>query len=323
MSSAIASVPVRDRLSWSRPSSGSLPQRPGVNTTSAVVPPASGKSGGVHLSHSQCRTYAGCSLQWFLSRRYPPEFVPANLLFGASFHAAMDAYYQARLEGRDAGLDDLLAAFSTHWAEELAGVHGHGSVPVKFSAKDESEDNLRALAERMISAFLEYQKGRTSQVIAIEEGFRIDLDADLPSLVGKIDLIELETGSDGTRRLCLTDFKTAAKKPTLDDLGSDQAQLYGRAAVGMGLVNAFQLPLALRYLVVTKTKNPEVHVLEVENSPRDWRRLTEKIRQCWRGMRAQVVFPSPSWRCSGCGHARLCGAWPVLEAVPTPLAASA
>ena len=158
-------------------------------------------------------------------------------------------------------------------------------------------------------------------MIAIEEPFRIELDAGLPPLVGKIDLIEIETAPDGTRHLCLTDFKTAARKPTLDDLGSDQAQLYGRAAVGMGMVNAFRLPLALRYLVVTKTKHPEVHILEVENTPRDWRRLTEKIRQCWRGMRAGVVFPAPSWRCPGCGHARLCGQWPVLEVVAPSMAA--
>ena len=168
-------------------------------------------------------------MQWFLSRRYPPESVPANLVFGASFHAALDAYYQARLEGRDAGLDDLLAAFSTHWAEELAGKHGHESVPVKFSAKDEDEANLRALAERMLSAFLEYRKERASEVIAIEESFRVDVADDLPPLVGRVDLVEIVTGDDGARTICLTDFKTAARKPTLEDLGADQLLIYGKA----------------------------------------------------------------------------------------------
>ena len=197
-------------------------------------------------------------------------------------------------------------------SEELAGQHGHAPAPLKFTTKDESEDNLRSLAERMFAAFLEYQQSRTSEVIAIEECFRIELGDDLPPLVGKIDLIEIEADAEGHRTLCLTDFKTAARKPTLDDLGSDQLQLYGRAAVGLGLVNAFRLPLALRYLVVTKTKNPEVISVPVESTPRDWNRLREKIRQTWRGMQAGVIFPSPSWRCSGCGHAQLCAQWPTL-----------
>jgi len=76
------------------------------------------------------------------------------------------------------------------------------------------------------------------------------------------------------------------------------------------------------YLVVTKIKNPEVHIVEVENVPWEWSRLAEKIRQCWRGMEAGIAYPSPSWRCSGCGHARLCGQWPTLKAAPS-LAASA
>ena len=315
MHSALAPTSSWGRLSWSRPAPGSPPGRTRVDPDSAA--PVGGKSHDVHLSHSQCRTYSDCSLQWYLSRRHPPESVSSSLVFGSSFHAALDAYFQARLEGRAATLDDLLAAFSTHWADELAGRHSRtptkAPLPVKYSAKDESEENLRALAGRMLSAFLEHPRGRMTEVIAIEEEFRIDLDADLPPLIGRIDLIEVETGPDGNRRLCLTDFKTASKKQTLDDIGSDQMRVYGRAAVGLGLMNAFQLPLVLRYLVITKTKTPEVQVLEVEDSPRDWTRLTEKIRQVWRGMQAGVVYPSSSWRCSGCGHTRLCGQWPGLE----------
>ncbi|MCL2001286.1 MAG: PD-(D/E)XK nuclease family protein, partial [Planctomycetes bacterium] len=274
-----------------------------------------------HLSHSQCRSYAGCSLAWWLSRRCDPEFVASNLIFGASFHAALDAYYQARLEGREAVLEDLLIAFTKHWADELAGQQGHPPLPVKYTAKEEGEAGMRALAERMLAAFLEHQRQQPSEVIAIEEHFRVEVDSNLPPLVGRIDLIEIVTGGDGKRKLCLTDFKTAARKPSLDDIGMDQLLIYGKAAVGLGLVNAFRLPLELRYLVVTKTKNPEVITVPVSSSPRDWPRLAEKIRQCWRGMRAGVVFPSPSWRCSGCGYAKLCGQWPAVKTVPKRQAA--
>ena len=89
-------------------------------------------------------------------------------------------------------MEDLTAAFSKYWAEELAGQHGHAPAPLKFTAKDENEENLRALAERMFAAFLEYQGARTSEVIAIEESFRVELGDGLPPVVGKIDLIETD-----------------------------------------------------------------------------------------------------------------------------------
>ena len=314
MTSIAAPIPLRDRLTRLTPPVSSASQQqsweaPPRNTSSSPIP-----SRPDHLSHSQCRNYAGCSLGWWLSRRYAPEFVPSNLVFGSSFHAGLEAYYQAQLEGRVATANDLLAAFTTHWFDELAGKHGHAPAPLKFSAKDENEDHLRALALRMFEAFLAHHQQQPSEVIAIEEGFRIEVDTDLPPLAGKIDLIEIVTDEVGRRTLCLTDFKTAARKPSLDDLGVEQLQLYARAAVGLGLVNAFRLPLTLRYLVVTKCKEPSVVSVPVENTPRDWERLREKIRQTWRGMKAGVIFPSSSWRCAGCGHARLCGQWPALKA---------
>ena len=318
-------LPIGERLSRLRPPPpgaaccGATP--PCISTTHSSIARPKGDTDEPHLSHSQCRAYAGCSLAWWLSRRYDPEFTASSLVFGASFHAALDAHYQARLEGREAMQEELLAAFSRHWADELAGKHGHPPAPVKFTGKEEDEAGMRALAARMLAAFLEHQRQQPSEVIAIEETFRVEVDAGLPPLVGRIDLIEIATAEDGSRKLCLTDFKTAARKPSPDDLGSDQLLIYGKAAVGLGLVNAFRLPLELRYLVVTKTKNPEVITVAVEQTPRDWTRLAEKIRQCWRGMRAGVVFPSPSWRCPGCGYARLCGQWPAVKAAPTRLAA--
>ena len=43
-----------------------------------------------HLSYSQIRTYATCSLKWWYSRRYEPESVPSALVFGKAWHAAVE-----------------------------------------------------------------------------------------------------------------------------------------------------------------------------------------------------------------------------------------
>jgi len=316
MTTITAPIPLRDRLPWFRPTPGAFPKRP----SASVAQPAAEKPGDAHLSHSQVRTYGGCSLQWYLSRRFQPEFMAASLLFGSSFHAALNTFYQGRLEGREVTLEDMLAAFSTHWSEELAGKHGHAPVPVKFTGKDESEDNLRALAERMIAAFL--ASAQPGKVVAVEEPFEVTIAPDLPVLKGRIDLLEIRDDADGVRRLHLVDFKTSARRPAGEDIDADQLLLYALAAEQIGWPDSLGLPLALRFDYLTKVKAPELISVPVADSRHGFARFVEKVRQCWRGVRAGVVFPSPSWRCAGCGYARACGRWPALDTAP-PLATSA
>ena len=103
-----------------------------------------------HLSFSQLRLFSQCSLAWQLSRQFQPAFVPVALLFGGAFHAAVERYYQARLEGRAADVADLLSAFDAHWQQETEP----RKPPVKFNAKAEDATAMRDLAERMLTVFL-------------------------------------------------------------------------------------------------------------------------------------------------------------------------
>ena len=261
-----------------------------------------------HLSYSQIKRFTNCPLQWRLSREYAPAFIPAALAFGGGFHAAVEAFYRARLAGRIAGIDELPAAYDRHWVRETSG----NNPPVRFTAKLEDAAGMRDLATRMFRAFL--ADVRPGEVVAVEESFAVTLAPDLPPVVGRIDLVEIREDADGIRRLHLVDFKTAARRPTGEDLDSDQLLLYALAAEQAGWAKSFGLPSALSFDVTTKTKTPERLSVSVTATQHGLARLGEKIRQCDRAMRAGVCYPAESWACVSCGYAECCAKWPELPA---------
>ena len=268
-----------------------------------------GGCGDPHLSYSQVRAFSTCPLQWSLAREYAPAFAPVSLVFGAAFHAGINAFYQARLEGRAAELEELLGAFIDFWTRETTGK----GLPVKFTAKLEDEDVVRELACRMFSTYL--AEAPMGEVVAGEEPFVVKIDPDLPPIAGRIDLVEIRAARDGPRHLYLVDLKTAARRPTPEDLDYDKLALYALAARDKGWTESLGLPVTTEFRSVTKTKSPTVATDPVDVTRHDIDRFTEKLRQCWQSMQAGIGYPASSWRCSSCGQSALCQAWPHLPAV--------
>ena len=260
----------------------------------------------LHLSASQLKTFTMCSLQWLLSRHHKPELVGSGLRFGGAFHKALQAFYQGRLEGREVTQEHMLDAYSAAWVDEAKRFP---DVPVKF-AEDETQEGLHELASRMLGAFL--SGVQPSQVIAVEEPFEVPLAPGLPPLIGFIDLVEVREDESSKKVLWLCDHKTAAKRPTEDSLESDQVILYGLGLARTGVLKEFQMPLALRYDVITKTKKPELVSVQVKPSRHDAERLIEKAGRIWKAMSAEAVWPSAGWWCQGCGHQTLCAKWPKI-----------
>ena len=268
-----------------------------------------------HISASQLRSYSGCPLAWRLSRTHRPEHVSAALIFGSAFHQAAELFYQKRLEGKTATLDDLIRAYDSKWLEHDTPKDGKPPLPVKFRAKSDPA-TLRQTAERMLEAFLAHVETNTGEVIAVEEEFLIQMAPGLPKLKGRIDLIEIKVDPAGGRHLHLVDLKTAAKRMTLEDVDRGQLDLYAIAMRETGLLEQLRLPLVLRVDVVTKTKSPEITPIPIAPNRYNENRVIAKAREVWKCMSAGVCYPSPSWMCSGCGYKTLCNKWPNI-----PLAA--
>jgi putative RecB family exonuclease len=256
---------------------------------------------GDHISHSQVTQYTMCSLKWWFSKNFIPDFVAAVLVFGRAIHAGIEVFYQQRLRGSEATIDDMMSAFDQVFAEERT--------PIQYGAK-ESVESLRDKAGQMFQTVLD--NIQPSTVLAIEQPFRIRLSDDIPDVLGYIDLIEIVETDDGPV-IELIDFKTAAKKQ--NDMPADQLHLYEMAVQATGLVKDFDLPIRLGFRVITKTKDPDFQILNVESSTQQQDRLKAKMGACVKGMKAGIVYPNPGWQCGSCPFKRHCAVWPDVDSI--------
>lgn len=259
--------------------------------------PAREEAPAPHLSYSQVRTYSSCSLKWWYSRRFEAEIVPAALVYGKSWHAAVECYYQHALEGRAANLSTLVGAFTDEYQQERKPIH---------YGKNDAAPTAEQIT-KMLACFL--QAVQPGKVIAIEQEIRCALGEGLPELLGYIDLVELIRDQDGNYALHLVDFKTTGRDPG-ESIDPDQLLLYAWAVRKTGLLAEFDLPVALRYDYLVKTKEPKYGSFSVPVKESSTQRILAKIRQCWRGMREEIAYPCPGWQCAGCGYKSRCGKWP-------------
>jgi len=243
----------------------------------------------VHLSHSQVSEFVQCPRKYHLHRRLglKPEFAPSGLVFGSCVHEALSAFHQARLEGRSAGLAELVRAFQERWSAE--------TLPLKFG-KGESEKSLRTKAKGMLRFYLDNSSCR-GQVIAVEEPFRIVLSEHIPPVFGRIDLVELSP--EGS--LVLTDFKTAGSRREPDP---GQLVLYREALRHLDYPGVDSA--RVKYELLLKTKEPGIAVYEPEVSEESVDRLRSLYRAVWPDIQAGCSFPHEGWWCESCQWRSAC-----------------
>ena len=136
----------------------------------------------VHLSHSQVSEFTRCPRKYHLHYRpgLPAAFCPSGLLFRSVVHEAIARYQQARLEGKEAHLSDLVAACRERWDAE--------GPPVRAKA-GESVGLLMRKAERLLGCYLSNPHS-AGEVLAVEEPFTVELCPGVPPVRGVIDLVE-------------------------------------------------------------------------------------------------------------------------------------
>jgi putative RecB family exonuclease len=256
-------------------------------------------TGRDYISWSAISTFRTCPLKYKF--RYidglPEESVSSALIFGTGIHTAVEQHYQAQLAGDPKpDLDALLFAYRSAWLP-------HEPDAIQFGSK-ETRASLDALAARMLTAFLNSPAASVQgRVLGVEEEIRGMLVEGVPDLYGRVDLLTEDSDS-----LVITDIKTSRGKwsqEQVEDSG-EQLLLYSNLASEISPGKK----LKMRFLIVTKTKEPvvEEHVREVE--PAAVKRTLAGVERVWRAIESGVFFPAPStMNCSACGYRAACRAW--------------
>jgi putative RecB family exonuclease len=257
-----------------------------------------------HVSFSQIDQYLRCPLKYRFNHieRVEPDFVPAALAFGSGIHGAAAFFFGALGRGERPELGDVQNFFETYWNLETR------HQPVRFGERD-SKESLLDLGRRMLAVLVESVAPGTG-VVAVEQPFSVPLvDQDTGELldrdlVGSLDLLE----RDGEGRLTVVDLKTAARRYTdVQVEASLQLSIYSYATTMNGFGD--QEDVRLRFDVLTKTKQPELHRYWTTRDRAANVRLYRLVAEVLGAIEGGAFHPIVGWQCKDCQFRSKCWAW--------------
>lgn len=255
------------------------------------------------ISFSQLDQYIRCPLKYrFLYvDRVDPEWIPAALIFGRGIDNAASHYFRGAAEGTPPSLAEVQGVFASYWDLETS----LRTVKIWKSSKAELLD----LGTRMLAVFHAGQDPAT-EIVGVQQRFTVPLvdqqtgEVLERELVVVMDLLE----RDREGHLVVVDLKTAARKYTeLQVETSLQLTVYSYAAEMAGLAD--REDVRLRFDVLTKTKQPELHRYPTSRDRQANVRLFRLASEVLRGVDAGVFHPIVGWQCKECQFRDRCWAW--------------
>ena len=260
-----------------------------------------GVAGRDFVSWSQLSTFRQCPLryQFRYLDRVEPEFVSSALLVGSSLHTAIEHHHRHQLEtDQVASLDELLEAFWSEWKHRV-----EESPEVRFNKKEDI-NSIGQLADRMLRAFLDSKFAESPGiVIGIEESMRHSVVPGRPEFLGIVDLVFV---SDG--KLIIRDYKSSRSKWNQGNAESsaDQLLLYSELARQLMPDREVQL----EFVVVTKTKSPDVELFQVSPDPKRLERTKRVAGLTLDAIETGVFYPNKTpMNCSTCPYRAACSSW--------------
>lgn len=250
-----------------------------------------------HLSASAINDYTECGLLFKLGRieKVPMEFTPDTLEFGSAIHKALAVFYEEKMTGNKLSVKELCDLFETHWKDAVAN-----HPDIKYG-KGKSFDFLRTHGRELLDAYYRSLPDDPYTVLAVEEYFEFYLEGlDVP-LIGYIDLME----EDASGTIIITDWKTAAKAYTFDEVNKNfQLTLYTMAMKSTGFYNR---EILCKFDCLIKTKVPKFEQYYTTRNREDEQRAITRINQTWEAITKGVFTPNDtSWKCKGCVYQNAC-----------------
>lgn len=261
-------------------------------------------TGRPHVTYSEVRSFQSCPLKWKYQYvdRVMPERLSAAMLLGSGIHAAVELHFESLLAAvPPPDVDRMMVAFQTCWETDAV------KAEVQYS-RGQDESAIMATARRMLEEFAASPLADPlGEIVGVEESFKVHLGDDLPSLAGRVDMITLDRQKN---ELTITDFKTArsvwSQANAIEQ--SDQLVLYAQGCES--IARDFGADVTLRYVVVTKTKQPKIDAITVPYDRSRVLRSQAIIRQVFSAMKVGSVYPVPSpMNCSTCSFVKRCAHW--------------
>jgi len=245
-----------------------------------------------HFSLRQLEAYLACPYKYKLmyvdKMRWPK--VPSGAAFGIAMHKAIEIINRQRFAAGMFTSEDVKHVgnvFDEPWDLELQYSN------IEYRNGDDP-GRLREQGRTLLKMYVD--QFRDLEPSHVEKEFELPIPGRIlkPKVIkGRIDLIK--NGS-------VWEFKTSSRTtPQADVDASLQHTLYSWAYQEMFR----RVPEVLKTVVLVRTKQPKIAVLETHRDKKDHERLMEIMSQVIRGIRHKVFYKNPQSR-FGCNYCTFC-----------------
>lgn len=255
-----------------------------------------------HYSVSAINSYINCSLQYFFKyvEGLKPSHTSICLPFGTAYHTARAfvanaKFANAHLKRQDISLEEAVAIFADSFHAGIAQTED-------LKADEGETAALEETGMRMVESLFNSLDPKEI-VIETNKAFIVPVENVDTPLIGELDML---TRNPDNGRLRIVDFKTAARKWPEDKAQKDlQASAYCMA------FNAeYNTIPEFRFEICTKTKKPEIQILDTERTEQDFAKFANIVRAVDHGIKSKVFIPnSSSFFCSDCPFKQHCEKW--------------
>ncbi len=173
-------------------------------------------------SYSKLNMYRQCPRRYFYKSvaKTKPIAIPqsSELYLGNRLHESMAFLYRSHGAGLMPALDEVLSDFHTRWAAGWTGA-------IDLGTKGHTPETIKAVGERAVRDYYARRQPFTEErTIGIEQPVTLWLDPEGRfRIIGRLDRLSM-VGRD----YVITDYKSGARLPTIQDLQrDDQLALYG------------------------------------------------------------------------------------------------
>lgn len=252
-----------------------------------------------HWSYSQVSQFLRCPLQYFFERvaKLPKPHVSSSLVLGGSIHKAL-AEFHRRLQVEEVlPLVRVQRLFLDAWMEsEQTG-------PIQYREKDNRDQTIEQ-GQALLELYL--KEPPTEKIVAVEQTFLVPLFTSDGEVLEKPLMAVPDLICQGENRLLVKEFKTSGRKfSEIETDGLMQASCYVHA-----VQEHLGGPVAVRYVVLVKTKTPQVQYLDTVRDEADIGRIGDIVQSIERAIQAGAFYPVESpMNCSSCPFFRPCREW--------------
>ena len=252
-----------------------------------------------HVSYSQLSQYMRCPLSYYFQRilGLKSPFTPSGLVFGSAVHEALAEYHRGLQRGQVIDVEQVHAEFRAVWHQF------EKEKPIQYGRR-ESKDGLLELGTALLTKYT--AEKQPQNIVGVEQQMVVPLWTSRGEVLEKPLVAVVDLLCRQEEGLVITELKTSKRRYGQAEVDTaPQATCYAHA-----IREKFDEPAALQYVVLVKTKTPQIQTLTTERTVADMGRLGDTVQAVERAIQAQVFYPIENpMNCSGCAYREPCRDW--------------